>query len=42
MQNGLGMTLKSSSIFKVKVVVKAFDNYNRKNSGKHAEKFRRN
>ena len=42
MQNGLGLTLKSSVIFKVKVGVKGFNNYYRINSGKHAEKFRRN
>ena len=30
MQNGFGITLKSSVIFEVKVVVKGFDNYYRK------------
>ena len=39
MQNGLGITLKSSVIFKVKGV-KGFNNYYRKNLWKHAEKFR--
>ena len=32
MQNSLGITLKSSVIFNVKVVVKGFENYYRKNS----------
>ena len=32
MQNGLGITLKICVIFKVKVVVKGFNNYYRKNS----------
>ena len=33
--------LQSSVIFKVQIVVKAFDNYYRNNSWKHAQKFRR-
>ena len=40
MQNSLGIIRKSSVIFIQKVVVKEFSNYNRKNSWKHAEKFR--
>ena len=42
MQNGLGIILKSYVWFKVKVVVKGFNNYYTKNSWKYAEKFRRN
>ena len=41
-QNGLEITIKSSVIFKVKVVIKGFNNYYRKKSWKYAEKFRRN
>ena len=42
MQNGLEIALKSYVIFKMKVIVKEFNNYYTNNSWKYAEKFRRN
>ena len=41
MQNGLGMTVKSSLIFRLQNFVKVLNNYYRKNARKYAEKFRK-